>query len=195
MTQSDAFKNDRHVRAKSALSRRGFATALGGGALVAVLGGGEPMAQTPPNAQLERVNRVGQLVSQRGLRRIRAMRFAISHGQTFRAVSVLNSTTSIPQSAIDLCENDGQLAGILAYLLHGLPIQPAKAMLSRTSIDARQRIAGAGIIRALARVGYDPRDGLVIWQKMQQSGGSGTMPIDTLMVAMSSELHTMGYVT
>ncbi len=194
MTQTSGGKSECEAHSTPHFSRRGLATAICGGTLIAMLSGRETMARRVPNPARIRLQRVGKLMTERGLSLRTRVQFEINTSPGFKGVLATNTMVLVSQNAIELCENDGQLAAILGYYMLALPTRGAGSPLTKTAPQATERAAASGIIRALARVGYDPRDGLAIWQKMQQNRSDTRVATDMLLEIMGSELRMMGYV-
>jgi hypothetical protein len=103
-----------------------------------------------------------------------------------------------------LCENDGQIAAVLAQrvafvelvsraavavnLAEPLNIPPASVVLAQANSDAD--IAAIGV---MARAGFEPRDALQIWQRIGRIGGDSALPLAARLDAMAGALRKMGY--
>jgi predicted Zn-dependent protease len=89
-----------------------------------------------------------------------------------------------------LCENDGQLAASLlrAVLLANPTLLSAVKMSAVPAFNADETI-----IYALAKAGYDPRDGLEIWARVEQTRAAGDLPFSARQSAIKAQLRKMGY--
>jgi hypothetical protein len=112
----------------------------------------------------------------------------------------------ISKPVFELCENDGQLAAIIAQRFRAstdfnldemapaykLPLN--KSLVTEPWLNA-MRQGDRYAINVLAVMGYDPRDVAVIWQRIGMSESGGQASFATRLGYMASELQILGYVT
>jgi hypothetical protein len=130
--------------------------------------------------------------------------YGIVSGPSLIAMFTAENSFMASLPLLQLCENDGQIAALLVFRdpsirfssqgvsaqdtlppLNAAPTRPGTAeLITKTDVNA---------IRALARAGYDPRDAMVLWQRIGRVGGDGVLPHATRLAAMAAELHKLGY--
>jgi hypothetical protein len=192
-----------------ALNRRDLAFALLGAAGLWQLAGCATFAPPLSSVISEQVQRVGlRLVEQGFAERENAQFGMVSNQEPIAFVSV-SKTILVSSGALALCQNDGQVAAILAHVIarqkavhqtvsaggssfaNGTRML-SKAPLSRAEADLMRQADDIAII-SLARAGYDPRDGLDIWIRIGRTGGDGALALGDRMSAIAAQLNKMGY--
>jgi hypothetical protein len=128
----------------------------------------------------------------------------IKQGAQLFAAAVAEDSIILSQSLFDLCENDGQIAAILAhrvacYTPDATPALKTKLLAPLNSgpfaapISTMYAQADVSAIRALAKAGYDPRDGRAIWQRIGLASNSVDPSHELRLNSMTQELHKLGY--
>jgi hypothetical protein len=142
---------------------------------------------------------VTKMRDNRGARGVLASNVLIAYGY-------IDEHFFISKPVFDLCENDGQLAAIIAQRFRAsmgfnlaemapaykLPLN--KSLVTEPWLNA-MRQGDRYAINVLAVMGYDPRDVAVIWQRIGMSESGGQAGFSARLGYMASELQTLGYVT
>jgi hypothetical protein len=205
------------VRASPALARRDLFKGIGVIALGLTMGACQStLVQAPTWADsVKRGNLLtsGQNVDR--LKRIAARLMPASSGGSALQVGispearpvgygVLGNGLVMSQGLMTLIENDGQLAALIVHRLTCLtpdvtlalatamaaPLNSAPKPETYATLVAQADIAA---IKALAKAGYDPRDGLVIWQRIGTLDPDDVAPLTARFGRMASALRDMGY--
>jgi hypothetical protein len=118
--------------------------------------------------------------------------------------AVLGNGLVISQGLMTLIENDGQLGALIAHRLTCLKpdVTLALATAMATPLNSAPKPAAyatlvfeadIAAIKALAKAGYDPRDGLVIWQRIGTLDPTDIAPLAARFERMAGTLRDMGY--
>jgi hypothetical protein len=141
--------------------------------------------------EYERIKRIGQLVL-RPLENGPAWQFGIDPSLSPISLAAIGNGLVVSKGALQLCENDGQVAAILALRAETLRLTNQRR--SSNSAKADPDALDAIVIRQLARAGYDPRDALVIAQRLVVGAQDGEAQVQSLRITtMNAELRKMGY--
>jgi hypothetical protein len=163
---------------------------------------------TPPSSAslveaIKRVEKAGQILIASTQSPVN-WKFGAVSGLALIATFLADNGIMMSETLIERCENEGQIAAILAQRM-ALVMLPARSGvvhnfsqaldLAPTTLGLAEVTsqADSAAILALARAGYDPRDALVIWQRIGRTNGDGTLPHATRLAAMGSDLRKMGY--
>jgi hypothetical protein len=149
------------------------------------------LIQTGP--EYERIKRIGQLVV-RPPNNGPAWQFGFDPSDSqFSEVADGNGLV-LSKGVLQLCENDGQVAAILALRAETQRSMAQDAQLKAYVVQPEPEPIDVMVMRQLARAGYDPRDALVIAQRMatvqeENETASQRHRFET----MKAELRQMGY--
>jgi hypothetical protein len=157
----------------------------------------------------DRVKRVGERVLVDNYDGAHTWQFGIMTSPDLIAYAVTGNILVVSQGVLDLCENDGQLAALLAHRAIALGILKSNARYAEVTLPLNDRRSSAAVdkfysdadisaITNLALAGYDPRDGLIVWQHIFGFRGSmmsiaSDSPSERRLAIMAKALRVLGY--
>lgn len=141
----------------------------------------------------ERVRKVGDRILTKPIRGP-DWQYGVSQNQSISSLAFFGNGITISKGLLTLCENDGQVGAIL-FQASSRPMARELTMASWQQLqDASSAIdADVATIRTLARAGYDPRDALVIEQRITRLEGDMPETQAPRWIAMARELRKLGY--
>jgi hypothetical protein len=100
----------------------------------------------------------------------------------------------ISKGVLRLCENDGQVAAIIALRAEALRAATQDVALKGARVQPEPEPSDVIVMRQLARAGYDPRDALVIAERLAIGLQGNAAESHGLRTAtMKAELRRLGY--
>jgi hypothetical protein len=120
--------------------------------------------------------------------------FGIDPSQSVISLAVPDNGLVLSKGLLDLCENDGQVAAIL--VLRAETMRSSSLYLAATgcTVLVEPDTIDVTVLRRLAHAGYDPRDALVITERLAIGlQGLEAEEQAARVSAMKAHLRTMGY--
>jgi hypothetical protein len=109
------------------------------------------------------------------------------------ALAFSDGNVIVSSRLLALCENDGQVAALLARAaMMPLPQRVSKAAFSGSQQESGSERDGATIL-ALAKAGYDPRDALAIAKRQHSAANAPQDNQGPRWAAMETALRRLGY--
>jgi hypothetical protein len=141
----------------------------------------------------ERIKRIGQLVL-RPPERGAAWQFGLDPSDRQFSVAADGNGLVLSKGMLQLCENDGQVAAILALRAEALRAVARDVALKGSHVQPEPEPSDVIVMRQLARAGYDPRDALVIAERLAIGLQGNAAESHGLRTAtMKAELRRLGY--
>jgi hypothetical protein len=140
----------------------------------------------------ERLQQVGETILPSTTTGIK-WQFQLMASDDLRAFRRPENSILLSKSLLALCENDGQLAAILALtsmdtVATGTNLGGTTQNLPTLGVDR-----DVATIRALAKVGYDPRDALQIAKHRARTSVDDVVTQVPRWIIMETELRRLGY--
>jgi hypothetical protein len=143
----------------------------------------------------ERIQRIGQLVLMPPVRGP-AWQYGIDPRDSQFSVATEGNGIVVSKGMLQLCENDGQVAAILLLRAETLRARVQDALLKGSRVQPEAEPIDVIVINRLARAGYDPRDALVIAQRMPIGSENENVGAQSVRIALLiTALQKMGYQT
>jgi hypothetical protein len=141
----------------------------------------------------ERIKRIGQLVL-RPPERGPAWQYGLDPSDSQFSVAADGNGIVISKGMLRLCENDGQVAAIIALRAETLRAAAQDVALKGSNVQPEPEPIDIIVIRQLAKAGYDPRDALVIAERLANGlQGNAAESHGLRVMAMKAELRRLGY--
>jgi hypothetical protein len=144
----------------------------------------------------ERLARVGQKILPQ-VKSDRPWQYGLLEEDALIVTAVLGNGMLVSVKALQQCENDGQLAALMAWVvMFPLPSTRIAGQRNMTFAETNATVvvrADLAVIGALAKAGYDPRDALAIARRVPISDDVDTQLDAQRFSAMENGLRALGY--
>jgi hypothetical protein len=141
----------------------------------------------------ERIKRIGLSVLSPPVRGP-AWQFGIDPSNSPTSMAAEGNGLVLSKGMLQRCENDGQVAAILALRAEALRVAAQDVALKGSHVQPEPEPIDVIVMRQLARAGYDPRDALVIAERLANGlQGNAAESHGLRVIAMKVELRRLGY--